>query len=92
LNDMRPSCPLTEISTATLAPSERILPGHLNGHVCTQAKSARLDEELDTAADADIDASPNGLQVGRADKSVDPGLRSQPGPLSELQGIFVATV
>jgi dinuclear metal center YbgI/SA1388 family protein len=33
--------------------------------------AARLDEELDTDAYADIDASPNGLQVGRADRSVD---------------------
>ena len=33
--------------------------------------AARLDEELDTEAYADIDASPNGLQVGPADHSVD---------------------
>jgi dinuclear metal center YbgI/SA1388 family protein len=32
--------------------------------------AARLDEELDTDAYADIDASPNGLQVGRAERSV----------------------
>jgi len=33
--------------------------------------AARLDEELDTEAYADIDASPNGLQVGPADREVE---------------------
>jgi dinuclear metal center YbgI/SA1388 family protein len=33
--------------------------------------ASRLDEELDTAAYADIDASPNGLQVGPADREVE---------------------
>ena len=33
--------------------------------------AARFDDELDTAAYADLDASPNGLQVGAADQSVD---------------------
>ncbi|WP_254279074.1 Nif3-like dinuclear metal center hexameric protein [Haloarcula marina] len=33
--------------------------------------AARLDDELDVAAYADIDASPNGLQVGPADQSVE---------------------
>jgi dinuclear metal center YbgI/SA1388 family protein len=32
---------------------------------------ARLDERLDTGAYADVDASPNGLQVGPADASID---------------------
>ena len=33
--------------------------------------ASRLDEELDTAAYADVDASPNGLQVGPADREVE---------------------
>ncbi|WP_324664156.1 Nif3-like dinuclear metal center hexameric protein [Haloarcula sediminis] len=33
--------------------------------------ASRLDEELDTEAYADIDASPNGLQVGPADREVE---------------------
>jgi len=33
--------------------------------------ATRLDEELDTGAYADIDASPNGLQVGPADREVE---------------------
>ena len=33
--------------------------------------ASRLDEELDTGAYADVDASPNGLQVGPADREVE---------------------
>jgi dinuclear metal center YbgI/SA1388 family protein len=37
---------------------------------CSELR-ARLDEELDTGAYAEVDASPNGLQVGPADAEVD---------------------